>query len=136
MTFWSVLPIVEKGSDDEASCERTFRARTRILADADGVAKRVSATWQEARDAMQNVKWYRHVLGSALAPTDGDAQEDLSDVQACLDAIVEAWPNMENVPKPEKKKNVQEKSRADRKAQHKGKGKGKGKGKNKAKGKG
>merc|ERR1712217_165086 len=96
LQFWSVLPIVEKGSADETTCERSLRARTRILTDAHHVGNRVSATWQEARDAMQSVKWYRHMLGSALAPNEVDAEdEDLSDLQACLDAIVEAWPNMD-----------------------------------------
>jgi len=133
MQYWSSLPIVEKGSADELTVERALRARTRINADAHRVAERVSASWQQVREAMQSVKWYRHMLGSALAPTEGEeVEEDLGELQECLEAIVSAWPDMSAVPKPSKKKHQGggggHKGKAKGKHKDKGKGKGKGKG--------
>lgn len=108
LTYWSALPMLERGSPDEANCEGVFRARTRVLAHAHRVAERVSATWQQARDSMQSVKWYRNVLGKTVASMGKETQDFSSDLQACLDAIVEAWPNMEAVPGPGKRKGGQQ----------------------------
>jgi len=133
--FFESLLVVEKGSNDDCSTLRTLRARTRILIDSQHVAERVKVTWQEARDAMQDVKWYRWLLGTLLAVADGD-QKECSGLQECLDAIVEAWPDVKAVVNPVKQKRAGDWSQGGGDAKRAKKGDGKGKGKHKGKGKG
>merc|ERR1712157_711950 len=59
---WSLLQNLERGSDDEASVERSLRARTRILIDAHYVGQKVSVPWEVAQEAIEKVKWYRQAL--------------------------------------------------------------------------
>jgi hypothetical protein len=129
MQWWGTLRILEAGGWQEQMVERTFRARVRILTDAQSLADRASppaVSWEAARDALDSCKWYRTLLGPWI---DEATPEATAALEAALDELVAAWPDTASVKGPKKKScgedNVKGKSRS------KGKGKGKGKAKSK-----
>jgi len=134
MQFWGALRIVEAASKEEAHLERTLRARTKILTDARRLSARVTppAPWAAMRDGLEKVRRYRQVLSAWLAASNQEAEEQL---QACLDVIVEAWPDVKSVD-GDTKNSDESKAQPGKGKAGKGKGKGKDKGKGKSKGKG
>jgi len=136
MQFYGVLRVTEKDSKEEVSIGRSLRARVWILTDAFRLAERVSATWEAAREGLEKVRWYRSLLAGVMRDdpeedgTDGGAVADLGE---CLDAVAEAWPDVESIAPPAKKK---QKQKAKGKGKGKDKGKSRGKGDVKGKGKG
>lgn len=132
MQAWGALRILESGSDEEAHLERTFQARLRILGDAERVSARVDppASWEECREGLEKVKWYRRLLGDCM----GSSREEVdAEVKVCLDAVVAVWPDVKGLKSPQE---LVASAQKEKKGKAKGKdGKGKGKGKGKAKGK-
>merc|ERR1712187_992865 len=96
--FLGQLNLIESDSIDEAAVARSLKARTRILADAHVLGQRVQISWDVAREAIEKVKLYRQLLGARLAAEvdDGESKQEV-DLQGCLSAIAEAWPDVEKV---------------------------------------
>ncbi|CAL1139049.1 unnamed protein product [Cladocopium goreaui] len=98
MQFWSLIRSVEVNSEEERAISRNLGARTQILADAHHLAKRLSSevpevSWQEAREGLEKVPWYRHLLGVYLSEG-GDRNQDFEE---CFAAIVRVWPDVQSV---------------------------------------
>mmetsp|Transcript_39719 Transcript_39719/g.91830 ORF Transcript_39719/g.91830 Transcript_39719/m.91830 type:complete len:594 (-) Transcript_39719:77-1858(-) len=136
MQFWSLLRSVEVNSAEETAIDRSLRARTRILADSQRLALRISkvadhaVSWEEAKEKLEQVKWYRQLLGQCLE-SEGVAIEDMEE---CLAAVTAAWPDVKSIQR-QKRKAEELQSEGKRAKTGKGQAKGKGKGKNKVKGK-
>jgi len=160
--FWEAMALLQKGSVEEVNTARTLRARTRILIDSHRLAAKVSASWEQAREGLEQVKWYRRLLGAVLGDekrSEGNEAEDeqvsadhdpQSEIAECLNAIAEVWPDVQSIAQPSRSQLKRARARAwqdgpdakrakgDKGKGGKGGGKGKGKtgGKGKSKGKG
>lgn len=124
--FLSQVPLLERDSQEDAAAGRSLRARAHILADAHQLGQTVQARWEEVQLAMEKVKWYRQLLGKRLAASDEASSSEAPELQACLDAMAKAWPNLGEVvcPKQQGKKRGAEGSYSGRQAKRaKGKGK-------------
>mmetsp|Transcript_2492 Transcript_2492/g.6251 ORF Transcript_2492/g.6251 Transcript_2492/m.6251 type:complete len:783 (-) Transcript_2492:28-2376(-) len=131
MQFFGVLQLQEAGSKEEASVERSLKARVRILTDAhlltDRIQPRPGDGWREVQKALEKVKSYRQLLGSCLSESaDTSCEAKLKDL---LDAVVEAWPDMTalNAKATADAKAEKDSRKSGREQRKAGKGKGKGK---------
>jgi len=142
MLFWQTLRTTETGTPEEAAIDRSLRARVRILGDAHTISKRVSTTWEAAREGLEKVKWYRQLLGGSMmdaSATGEQAEAAAKELAECIDRIVKVWPDVKSIAKPQKRQGegggepAAKRQKGDGRDKNSGRGRGKGKGKGKGK---
>jgi len=126
------FPLLEHGSEQDATAARSLRARVHIIVDAHRLADTVLTPWDEVQLAIEKNKWYRQLLGRRLSASDHGVDDTgaTTELQECLDAMAKAWPDLSQVvPSNQGKKRGAEGPASGRQAKKaRGKGKGKGKG--------